>query len=546
MSRLREEQQDPMPAPQAPRHARASRSPLTGVGAMLVLAARRDRIRLSVWVGVLTFMLLYTPFALKLAYPTAAERASRVELMKTPAGIMLAGPMFGKNETDLGVMIANELTLSLMVAASIMAILTVIRHTRAEEESGAAELVMSSVVARPARTVAALALVGIVNAVLFVTLTLATAASGLDVLDSAAMALGITGVSMVFGAVAAVSAQLWRQARTASGAAMAALATAVVVRGVGDVVNHSGSALSWLSPIAWAQQMRPFVELRWWPLGLLALAATVCISAAFALEGRRQYDAGTLRSRGDRRNAPRVRGVLGLHLTLQRGQLISWAIALFLSGLTFGSMATALKDAARSNELLARVMATQGVNGTYTVMTQFLAAATSAFVVAGVLRLAADEQSGLAELVLAGSVSRPRWLVSAVLATLGGTAVLLGCAGLGNGLGTALATKEFRNIALLTGAGLAHLPAMAVMAGFAAVAVAVRRSWIGWTAVTFVVASLYLGALLRLPQWLLDASPVLRTTTPSRFPALTLAVLTVLAVVLSAGAAVIYRRRDAV
>ena len=56
---------------------------------------------------------------------------------------------------------------------------------------------------------------------------------------------------------------------------------------------------------------------------------------------------------------------------------------------------------------------------------------------------------------------------------------------------------------------------MAVMAGIAALAVAVRQAWIGWLAVTFVVVSLYLGALLRLPQWLIDLSPVGRTTAPS-------------------------------
>ena len=94
---------------------------------------------------------------------------ARVNLLKTPAGIMMGGPCFGGNETNLGAMMANELMLTLIVAASIMSILTVIRHTRAEEESGAAELVLSSVVGRYARTFAALALIGAVNAILAVT-----------------------------------------------------------------------------------------------------------------------------------------------------------------------------------------------------------------------------------------------------------------------------------------------------------------------------------------------------------------------------------------
>src|SRR3954468_6238172 len=164
-------------------------SPWTGVSSLLQLALRRDRVRLSVWIAVLTLMMVYAPNAVKLAYPEQAQRLARVNLLKTPAGMMLGGPMFGGNETDLGAMMANELMLTLIVAASMLAITTVIRHTRAEEENGIAELVLSSVVGRYARTYAALILVGGVNAVLAVTMTLAMASTGFAIVDTAAMSL---------------------------------------------------------------------------------------------------------------------------------------------------------------------------------------------------------------------------------------------------------------------------------------------------------------------------------------------------------------------
>lgn len=527
-------------------HAKRSQSPLSGVGTLVALAARRDRVRLGVWIWVLTLMMVYAPNAMKLAYPGELQRVARVNLLKTPAGIMLGGPFFGGNETDLGAMVANELMLTMIIATSILSILTVIRHTRAEEEGGAAELVMSSVVGRYARTFAALILVGSVNAILAVTMTGALAATGFDVLDCAGMCFGITGAAMVFGAVAAVTAELWRQARTATGAAMAVLAAAALVRGIGDIINHSGSALSWFSPIAWAQQMRAFVDLRWWPFALLVALTVALMLLATVLERRREYDDGILPSRGERVNAPPIRGVFGLDLVLQRGQVIGWGVGLFLAGLAFGSMTKSLQDAAKTNELLARVLATQGYNGIYTTMTQFLSAATTGFVVTVVVRLTHDEQSGIAEEVLAGAVSRWRWLLSAVTAALLGSAVLMLLAGLGNGLGAGITMGNADLVPRLTAAGLAHLPAMAVMAGTAALAVALRRPWIAWLAVTFVVLSLYLGALLRLPRWLIDASPVGRTTVPSSVPVVALAVMVVVAVALTATAGVIYRNRDAV
>jgi ABC-2 type transport system permease protein len=521
-------------------------SPFTGVGSLIRLALRRDRVRLSIWIASLTLMMVYAPNAIRLAYPEEAQRAARVNLLKTPAGMILGGPMFGVKETDLGVMMANELMLTLIIAASILSILTVIRHTRAEEESGAAELVLSSVVGRHARTFAALIVVGAVNAILAVTMTVAMAATGFGVADTAAMCLGVTGVSMVFGAVAAVTAQLWRTARAASGAAMGALALAALVRGVGDVIDNSGSALSWFSPIAWAQQMRAFVDLRWWPLAMLVALAVALIALAAVLEGSRQYDDGVIPSSGEHPNARPIKSVLALHLTLQRGQTIGWTVGLFLSGLAFGSMTKSLLDAAASNELLQRVLAQQGTDGVYTTLTQFLAAAATAYVVSAVLRVWGDEESGLGEVVLAGAVSRWRWLVGAVIAAILGSTVLMVFAGLGMGLGAGITIGEPQTIWRLTLAGLAFVPAMAAMAGLAALAVALRYTWIAWLAVAFVVISLYLGALLRLPQWLLDASPVGQTMAPSEYSAVSLTAMVVAAGALTLVAGTVYRRRDAV
>ena len=534
-------------APHTGRHeASRAGSPSTGVPSLLRLALRRDRVRLSVWVAALTLMMVYAPNAIKLAYPEEAQRLARVNVMKTPAGMMLSGPSFGGNEADLGAMMANELMLTLIVAASILSILTVIRHTRAEEESGIAELVLSSVVGRYARTYAALILVGGVNGVLAVAMTLAMSATGFALVDTAAMCLGITGVAMVFGAVAAVTAQLWRQARTATGAAMASLALAALIRGIGDVINNSGSALSWFSPIAWAQQMRSFVDLRWWPFALLVALTIGLMALATWLESRRQYDDGNIPSTGERPNARPIKTVFGLHITLQRGQTIGWSVGLFLAGLAFGSMTKSLLDAAKDNPVLARVLTAQGNDGVYTTMTQFLAAAATAYVVGAVLRVYNDEESGLGEAVLARAVSRWRWLLTAVASALVGSTVLMLFAGLGNGLGAGITLGEPGTIVRLTLAGLAYVPAMAVLAGVAALAVAVRHAWIGWLAVTFVVVSLYLGALLRLPHWLIDLSPIGRTTVPTDFPAIALTVMVVVAAALTLCAGWIYRSRDAV
>ena len=196
--------------------------------------------------------------------------------------------------------------------------------------------------------------------------------------------------------------------------------------------------------------------------------------------------------------------------------------------------------------MIQRVLAAEGTDSVYTTMTQFLAAAATAYVVSAVLRLLSDEENGLGEAVLAGAVSRWHWLFTAVASAVVGSTVLMFFGGLGHGLGAGITLGEPATILRLTLAGLAYVPAMAVMAGIAAVAVAVRRGWIGWLAVTFVVVALYLGALLRLPKWLTELSPVGQTTAPSHYPVPALTVMVVVAVALTVIAGAIYRRRDAV
>ena len=92
-----------------------------------------------------------------------------------------------------------------------------------------------------------------------------------------------------------------------------------------------------------------------------------------------------------------------------------------------------------------------------------------------------DEEKGLGEVVLAGAVSRWRWLFTAVASALIGSTVLMFFAGLGNGLGAGIALGEPQTIVRLTLAGLAFVPAMAVLAGIAAVGLRCGRAGsVGW------------------------------------------------------------------
>ena len=143
-----------------PRHARPeparSDSAFTGTFGLLRLYLRRDRIVLPLWVLLLSLPLASVYIgSVESVYPTAAQRAAFVaSIMASPAQRALYGNVYNDSVGAVGIWKAGVLHALIAVAV----ILTVIRHTRAEEETGRTELLDSTAVGRYASLTAALIL----------------------------------------------------------------------------------------------------------------------------------------------------------------------------------------------------------------------------------------------------------------------------------------------------------------------------------------------------------------------------------------------------
>ena len=287
------------------------------------------------------------------------------------------------------------------------------------------------------------------------------------------MGLGAALTGLVFGAVAAVTTQLTAHARGASGLALAVLGAAFLVRGVGDIMRTGGSWLSWFSPLAWAQQTRPFVDLRWWPLALSLGAVLVLLAAAVALAQRRDLGAGLLPGRpGPAGARPTLLSPAGLAARLLRGSFLGWAVGLFVFAVAFGSLARSVEDAVADlpqiGEWIGGGSLLEDMTATFAAaMLAYLTLGVAAFAVGAVLRLRAEEEAGRAGLILAAGASRARWLGGWLATVLVQVLVLLALSGLGLGLGVAAATGDGGAVGRLTAAALAYLPAVLATAGLA-------------------------------------------------------------------------------
>lgn len=533
-----------------------------GTGTLARLALRRDRIQLPVWLLALTLVQMATISSVLGLYTDEAQRRTlAIASARSPISLVFNGIVSG---TGRGATVMTQSFMVIAVAAALMSTLCVVRHTRQNEETGRAEMIGSGVVGRHAGLTAALLVAVAANVVLALLTTLVLIANGLPAAGSLVAGVGVAAVGIAFAAVAATTAQIAQTTRAANGMAAAAVGVAFLLRAVGDVtgeVTAGGTRNvsawpSWLSPIGWGQQMRPYDDNDWAVLGLLAVAFAGLVGVAFTLTAHRDSGAGMLPQRPGPATAPRsLLSPLGLAWRLQRGVLLGWAVALTVTGGAYGGVGNELDDLLGSSDRAAELFEQLGGGGNlrdayFAAMLGILGLLSAGYPVQALLRMRSEESNGSLEPVLATGVSRPRWMAShLVIAALGTTALLL-LTGFSAGLTYGLVAGEVSDaLPELTGAALVQVPAALTLAGFvvavfggfprAAVAVA-------WSAFAVCLLLGQLGALLGLPQLVLDISPYthLPKAPVAEVTATPLLVLLAVAAALAATGIALFRRRD--
>jgi ABC-2 type transport system permease protein len=431
----------------------------------------------------------------------------------------------------------------------LMGMFLVGRHTRGDEELERTELLRATVLGRNAPVTAALVVAVGAVAVVGVLITLVMLSQDLPAAGSVAYGAAMAGFGIVFACVTAVTAQVTEHNRTSYGLAGALLGGAYIVRAVGDIGTGS---LTWLSPMGWAQGVRPYAGERWWPLALLAGASVLLVAGAFALLGRRDLGGGLVAPRpGPPEASPWLGRPAGLVLRLQRASLVAWTAGLASIGVAYGSVGQDVRDLLGDNADLEAMIAQAGgdlTNSFFATAMLLTALIGSGFAVASALRLRGEETGGTAEQLLATAMSRWRWYGAHLAMAAGGTVVVLAAAGFAMGLAYGLSIDDLSAVPELTGAAVAFAPAVWVLIGIglALFGVAPRAAAAAWgaLAVCFVIG--LFGQLLELPSWVVDVSPFQHVPSmpADGFAALPLVVLTLVAVGLAGLGVAGYQRRD--
>ncbi|GAB3133955.1 multidrug efflux ABC transporter permease [Tsukamurella serpentis] len=484
---------------------------MTGLLPTLRLVLRRDRIQLAVWLLLFVAMAASAYSTAETTYPDpAALSAAARAASENPSLVAMFGPVYSATVGAVGMI---KMVVMMAAGLGLLTGLLVIRHTRADEESGRREMLGAAAISRTAAPIAAL----IESVALSLAIGVLSASTligmGADTRGSLTFGLLWSLTGIVFAAFALLCAQLTEGARAARGLFAVGLGAAYLLRALGDVaaLDPTGGAppepgaASWLSPLGWAQQLRPYADDRLWPALLLVGLTAVLTAAALRLAAQRDLDAGLIRVGRGRPHASALLGTVeALTWRLHRGQLIGWSVGFLAVGTAFGGMGSAV-DSLAGNPGTREMLERLGGSGSDLLDVFFgaefsvMAMATAALGISMANTTCSEEVSGRAEYLLATPVPRLRWYVSHLIAAVVGTTVATFALGLGASL---TAPRD------LIAPAMAALPAVWVVTAVAALAGACSARWasVGWVVLAGCVLMM-VADVLKLPEWLSRVSP---------------------------------------
>lgn len=400
------------------------------------------------------------------------------------------------------------------VVASIWALVAAIRSLRGEEDAGRAEIVLAGELSRGGAFAANLAALGAAAAGLWLALFAGLLVANLPVGGSAYLALAALAPAPLFAGVGMLVSQATPTRRLALQLGGGMLLVAFVLRVLADTIS-SVDWMRWVTPLGWAEELRPFAGSRPSMLLPLLAAGALALGAAAAVAVRRELGSSLLRASDA---APPRMALLSSPtaqaLRADLGTLAAWALGIGFFALIFGLSSTEFNadnishSAERQLHKLggASLVTAKGALSFYFI---FFALAFGLFMcsqVAGVRRAEADQEL---DTLLALPFGRRRWLYGRLALALFAVTTLALVAAVFAWAGAAARGADV-SFADLVAAAANCLPAAALFLALGALAIALApRAGVGLIYGLVSVAFVWqlFGALVGAPTAALALSP---------------------------------------
>jgi ABC-2 type transport system permease protein len=479
----------------------------TGTWVLLAHALRIDRVRLTFWILGIAVMPVITYATYDRLYPTLADRVALEGVLgANPAFSLILGPPTALSSA--GGFTAWRTLLFVTIFIGVMCILTVVRHTRTDEEAGRTELLSAQCVGRYAFLTAALSTAAIASVATGAVIALGLILFGSNVGGALASAVAVTLGGYVFAGVAAVAAQMVSFGRTAISISIGILGVDYLVRAWGDA--GSMSWMTWSASLGWTEHIHAYSHPTWWTLLLPMTSCAVLMTAACVVRAHRDLGRGVLAVHHGPATASRaLSGTFGLSWRLHRARMVSWVSGLMIYGLIVGSIVTSI-SALIARTPMGAIFQGSGVHPDELFVAEvigLMGIVASIYGIQAILCAHTEETDGRVELLLSNPLSRTAWFASHLVIALVGSALVIIGGGLGTGVSAHIAGAHV-TIAGTVGAACLQIPAIWALIAVTALLIGVvpRASILGWALVTGSFMVSFFGPLLKLPRLVIDLS----------------------------------------
>jgi ABC-2 type transport system permease protein len=483
---------------------------------VLALARRafRDaRVRTISFVYLFALYAYIQPVGYRDGYPTVTERIGFARSFSDNRAVRL---FYGEPHDLLSVSgyAAWRVGGTLAIFAAVFGLFAAVRALRTEEDAGRQELVLAGIVARHTAYLSSLAAIAAGTVLLWAGESVGFIAGGLPAGGSMYLALATVSIVPVCAGLGALASQLAPTRRMALELGGAVIGVWFLLRVIADTASGV-TWLRWITPLGWAEQMRPFAGAQPLVLVLPAVSAALLLWLAARINAGRDIGTGLISAHDSAQ--PRL-GLLSSPLAQafrsERSSLIVWLISVGAFAFILGVVAKSSSSAGISKNLN-RELGKLGTGGVITPTSYlgftfiFFVLVISVFACAQIGTARHEEAEQRLETLLALPVARRRWLGGRLALAAAGAAAISLAAGLLAWVGAESGGTNLSWIKMIE-AGANCLPVALLFGGLAALAYAIvprASSAIAYGLLTVAFLWDLVGSLLSVPKWLVELTP---------------------------------------
>ncbi|KRK47413.1 export protein [Secundilactobacillus kimchicus JCM 15530] len=489
--------------------------------ALLRFNLRADWVKLLTWLLAILILVLVVGFKFNTIYGTATALQTITVTLKSASMVALLGAFDLPTNPTVAQVFGSEMLLFTSFVIIAMNLTIGIAKTRGDEDLGLTEIIRSRAVGPQSPLISTAGELVLLNS----TLTLLMAGGltiakvpGASIAGNWLFSLGLGLTGLAFGMMGLLVAQLTSNHTSATILSYALFLVSYLARMITDISNPD---MTWWSPLGWLEKTQPLIQNHWWALLPMMGMAGLCFLVATWLLTRRDLGSGLLATRPGRRTASRfLTSPLALIWRLNRTLIACWIIGTIVLGATYGSIFNSIGDVLKSNPTVQTVFgatATHSANHAiivnYTAIILLVIAALACIpAIQLVLSLRRHEQSGNLELIYAHQTSRTTGYYSTILSGIivGLLTYWAGTCGLIlTGNQTLTATREQITRPEFGQAIVIGIP---IVLGFTALASLLvgalpQLVHLSWVLLGYGFVTIYLGALLKLPDWAKKLTP---------------------------------------